>query len=54
MVQEEIIKLLPLISEANCISEELNKYITFELIIVPSIALDNQKEANSASQKLFL
>jgi hypothetical protein len=35
-----------LISEANAISEELNKYITFELVIVPSIAIDSGNETN--------
>ena len=40
MIQEQIIELLPVITEVNAISEELNKYKMFEVILVPSIACD--------------
>lgn len=42
-------KLLPLITEANAISEELNKYIHFEVVIVPSVAVDQESNVNSRS-----
>jgi len=34
-VQEKILSLLPLLSEINAISEELNKYRTFEIVLMP-------------------
>ncbi len=34
-IQEKILSLLPLLSEVNAISEELNKYRTFEIVLMP-------------------
>lgn len=34
-LQEKILSLLPALSEVNAISEELNKYRTFEIVIMP-------------------
>lgn len=34
-LQEKILSLLPLLSEVNAISEELNKYRTFEIVLMP-------------------
>jgi hypothetical protein len=34
-IQEKILSLLPLLSEVNAISEELNKYRIFEIILMP-------------------
>ncbi|CAM4741050.1 unnamed protein product [Rotaria magnacalcarata] len=34
-IQEKILNLLPLLSEVNAISEELNKYRTFEIVLMP-------------------
>lgn len=34
-IQEKILSLLPLLSEINAISEELNKYRTFEIVLMP-------------------
>ncbi|CAF0889778.1 unnamed protein product [Adineta ricciae] len=35
VIQEKILTLLPLLSEVNAISEELNKYRVFELVLMP-------------------
>ncbi len=53
-VQEEIVKLLPLISEANVISEELNKYVTFELVIIPSIVYEKGKESSIQNSQKYI
>ena len=39
-IQEKILSLLPLLSEVNAISEELNKYRTFEIVLMPVSAWD--------------
>jgi kinesin family protein 1 len=41
LIQEQIIELLPVLTDINAISEELNKYKMFEVILVPSVACDN-------------
>ena len=33
-VQEHVLELLPMISEVNAVSEELNKYRLFELVLL--------------------
>jgi kinesin family protein 1 len=39
-IQEKILSLLPLLSEVNAISEELNKYRTFEIVLMPVSSWD--------------
>ena len=39
-IQEKILSLLPLVSEVNAISEELNKYRMFEIVLMPVSAWD--------------
>ncbi len=39
-IQQKILNLLPLLSEVNAISEELNKYRTFEIILMPTSSWD--------------
>jgi kinesin family protein 1 len=39
-IQEKILSLLPLLSEVNAISEELNKYRVFEIVIMPISSWD--------------
>lgn len=39
-LQQKILPLLPLLSEVNAISEELNKYRTFEIILMPISSWD--------------
>ena len=40
IAQEQVLELLPLVSEANAISEELNKHRTFEVVLISSSAQD--------------
>lgn len=40
VIQEKILNLLPLLSEVNAISEELNKYRVFEIILMPISSWD--------------
>ena len=39
-IQEKILSLLPLLSEINAISEELNKYRVFEIVLMPVSSWD--------------
>jgi hypothetical protein len=39
-IQEKILSLIPLLSEVNSISEELNKYRIFEIILMPISSWD--------------
>lgn len=39
-VQEKILSLLPLLSDVNAISEELNKYRVFEIVLMPVSSWD--------------
>lgn len=50
-IQEEIIELLPTITEVNAISDELNKHRLFEIIIVPAIAFDDFNPKSPNGQK---
>ena len=51
-IQEEIIELLPAVTEVNAISDELNKHRLFEIILVPSIAFDvHSSKKSHATQK---
>lgn len=50
MVEEQIIELLPIISEVNAISEELNKYRIFEVVLMPAIAFE-ENPAKAHGQK---
>jgi len=34
IVQEQVLDILPLVSEVNAISEELNKYQTFDVVLM--------------------
>ncbi len=51
IIQEQIIELLPIISDVNAIAEELNKYKHFEVVLVPLIAFENKENDNKLGQK---
>ncbi|KAL8592992.1 hypothetical protein ACOMHN_017922 [Nucella lapillus] len=38
--QEQILEILPMVSEVNAISEELNKYKAFEVVLISAAALE--------------
>ena len=39
-IQEKILSLIPVLSEINAISEELNKYRVFEIVLMPISSWD--------------
>ncbi|RDD47595.1 Kinesin-like protein KIF28P [Trichoplax sp. H2] len=40
IAQEQVLELLPLVSEVNTISEELDKHRSFEVILIPGIGME--------------
>lgn len=38
IIQEQVLEILPMVSEVNAISEELNKYRSFEVILLSAAA----------------
>jgi hypothetical protein len=44
IIEEELINVLPIVSELNSISEELNKYRLFEVVLVPSAIIDERSK----------
>ncbi len=51
IIQEQIIELLPIISDVNAIAEELNKHRFFEVILVPTIAFEDKNSKSQNYQK---
>ncbi|XP_067934246.1 kinesin-like protein KIF28 [Watersipora subatra] len=47
IVQEQVLEILPMVSEVNAISEELNKYRSFEVVLLSAAA---RGAANSGSR----
>ena len=42
IVEEEIVKVLPIIADLNAISEELNKYRFFEVVLIPTAVFSDR------------
>ena len=38
IAQEQVLEILPMVSEVNAVSEELNKHRTFEVVLVSAAA----------------
>ena len=60
-VQEQVLEMLPMISEVNAVSEELNKYRHFELILLGAATQDDNetkvhgsKNSLKTPHKLFI
>lgn len=51
IIQEQIIELLPIVTDVNAISEELNKHRLFEVILVPAIAFEDPHSKMANDQK---
>lgn len=47
ITQEKVLEILPMVSEVNAVSDELNKHKSFEVVLMPSLAIcgrvDDQK-----------
>ena len=59
IVQEQILEILPMVSEVNAVSEELNKHKSFEVVLISAAAQQQAegKTGESGSQwvtKLYL
>ena len=60
-MQERVLELLPMISEVNAVSEELNKYRHFELVLLGAATQDDNetkvviqmKDLNTGNQWLW-
>lgn len=50
-VQEQVLELLPMVSEGNAISEELNKHKSFEVILISAAA---QGDGGNAATKVMV
>ncbi|BFZ12722.1 hypothetical protein BsWGS_15761 [Bradybaena similaris] len=51
IVQEQILEILPMVSEVNAVSEELNKHKSFEVVLVPSaIQVNNSGKPDNGAQ----
>uniref|UniRef100_A0A1I8HLB6 Kinesin-like protein n=1 Tax=Macrostomum lignano TaxID=282301 RepID=A0A1I8HLB6_9PLAT len=50
VVQEQILELIPMVTEVNAISDELNKYRSFEVILLPVTRPDGTKGSRCAVQ----
>lgn len=50
ITQEKVLEILPMVSEVNAVSDELNKHKSFEVVLMPSLAIcgrvDDQKSVN--------
>ena len=47
LLQEDLIQILPMVNEANAISEELNKKANFEVILMAPYLLHGRKEGRT-------
>lgn len=41
IAQEQVLEVLPMVSEVNAISEELNKHKAFEVVLISAAAQEN-------------
>ena len=42
VAQEKVLEILPMVSEVNAISEELNKHKTFEVVLISPAAQESK------------
>ena len=47
LLQEDLIQILPMVGEANAISEELNKKANFEVMLMAPYLLHGKKEGRT-------
>ena len=51
IAQEQVLEILPLVSEVNAISEELNKHRAFEVVLISAAAQEGQYGSSGAGTK---
>jgi len=47
IVQEQVLEILPMVSEVNAISEELDKYRSFEVVLLSAAARGGSSKSGS-------
>ncbi|KAH9515666.1 Kinesin-like protein kif28p [Bulinus truncatus] len=50
VVQEQILEILPMVSEVNAVSEELNKYRSFEVVLISAVAATANNNVDNSPQ----
>ncbi|XP_059148912.1 kinesin-like protein KIF28 isoform X2 [Physella acuta] len=48
--QEQILEILPMVSEVNAVSEELNKYRSFEVVLISAAVQETKNKSENESQ----
>lgn len=51
IVQEQVLEILPMVSEVNAVSEELNKQISFEVVLISAAAQEGGDITQSHASK---
>lgn len=47
IIQEQVLEILPMVSEVNAISEELEKYRSFEVVLLSAAARGSTTKTGS-------
>ena len=50
IAQEQVLEILPLVTEVNAISEEINKQRTFEVVLISAAAQEGGLNSNVGTQ----
>ena len=50
IAQEQVLELLPMVTEVNAISEELNKQRTFEVVLISAAAQEGIHGSNKGTR----
>jgi len=50
--QEQVLELLPMVTEMNAVSEEMNKYRSFELVLMSDVQQDNKDRTTKVMVKV--
>jgi deoxycytidylate deaminase len=50
IVQEQILEILPMVSEVNAVSEELNKHKSFEVVLISAAAQEGSGKQGQGTQ----
>ena len=51
IAQEQVLEILPMVSEVNAVSEELNKHKNFEVVLISAAAQEGGDVASNQTSK---
>ncbi|XP_076469926.1 kinesin-like protein KIF28 isoform X2 [Babylonia areolata] len=54
VAQEQILEILPMVSEVNAISEELNKHKSFEVVLISAAAQEGSVKPQGTQHEIFI